>query len=70
MFPGKLRSRWEGPYIVKTVFPHGAIEIIDAKTGKADKVNGQRLKPYLHYLDGVEPDEDLGDPVYADSPGG
>lgn len=27
LFPGKLRSRWVGPYVVRTVFPHGATEI-------------------------------------------
>ncbi|XP_074374271.1 uncharacterized protein LOC141714665 [Apium graveolens] len=24
LFSGKLKSRWSGPFIVKTVFPHGA----------------------------------------------
>ena len=27
LFPRKLRSRWTRPFIVKNVFPHGAIEI-------------------------------------------
>ena len=27
LFPGKLRSRWTGPYIVRVVFSHGALEI-------------------------------------------
>ncbi|XP_074356421.1 uncharacterized protein LOC141696134 [Apium graveolens] len=47
LFPGKLRSRWEGPYIVKVVFPHGAIEIENLKNGEIFKVNRQRLKPFL-----------------------
>ena len=47
LFPGKLKSRWEGPYRVKQVFSHGAIEIEDLKGGNQFKVNGQRLKPYL-----------------------
>ncbi|GJV71018.1 hypothetical protein Tco_1491013 [Tanacetum coccineum] len=29
MYPGKLKSKWSGPNIVKTVYPHGAIEITD-----------------------------------------
>ncbi|XP_026419660.1 uncharacterized protein LOC113315612, partial [Papaver somniferum] len=29
LFPGKLRSRWKGPYLVRTVFPHGAVELED-----------------------------------------
>ncbi|XP_062024404.1 uncharacterized protein LOC133740465, partial [Rosa rugosa] len=27
LFPGKLRSRWVGPFIVTNVFAHGAVEI-------------------------------------------
>jgi hypothetical protein len=27
LFPGKLKSRWTGPFIIRTVFSHGAIEI-------------------------------------------
>ncbi|GJX13338.1 reverse transcriptase domain-containing protein [Tanacetum coccineum] len=45
MYPGKLKSKWSGPNIVKTVYLHGAIEITD-KDGFRFKVNGQRLKRY------------------------
>jgi hypothetical protein len=45
LFPGKLRSRWSGPYTITQIFPHGAIELY-YKDGNF-KVNGQRLKPYL-----------------------
>ena len=27
MFPGKVRSRWAGPFVVKVVYPYGAVEI-------------------------------------------
>ncbi|KAK9209124.1 hypothetical protein WN944_001488 [Citrus x changshan-huyou] len=47
LFPGKLRSRWSGPFIVHTVFPYGAIEIENPKNGDLFKVNGQILKPFL-----------------------
>ena len=47
LFPGKLQSRWSGLFVVKNVFPHGAIEIEDPKEGTTFKVNGQRLKPFL-----------------------
>ncbi|GKD97414.1 hypothetical protein Tco_1381311 [Tanacetum coccineum] len=43
MYPGKLKSKWSGPNIFKTVYPHEAIEITD-KDGFSFKVNGQRLK--------------------------
>ena len=39
-FQGKLRSRWIGPYVVKVVYPHRAIEIENPKNGEAFKVNG------------------------------
>ncbi|XP_042483512.1 uncharacterized protein LOC122063890 [Macadamia integrifolia] len=29
IFPGKLRSCWDGPYVVHTVFSHGAIEVLN-----------------------------------------
>ncbi|GJU39730.1 reverse transcriptase domain-containing protein [Tanacetum coccineum] len=45
MYPEKLKSKWSGPNIVKTVYPHGAIEITD-RDGFSFKVNGQRLKKY------------------------
>ncbi|GJR92204.1 reverse transcriptase domain-containing protein [Tanacetum coccineum] len=45
MHPGKLKSKWRGPNIVKVVYPYGAVEIID-KNGFSFKVIGQRLKKY------------------------
>lgn len=27
LFPGKLKSRWTGPYLLLHVFPHGAVEL-------------------------------------------
>lgn len=65
VFAGKLRSRWAGPYVVKSVAPHGAIEIENESNGNVFKVNGQRLKPFLGYIEVGEPDEDLGTPVYS-----
>ena len=47
LFPGKLKSRWSGPFQIKTVYPHGAVEIWSKDTGNF-KVNGQRLKVYFH----------------------
>ncbi|CAL2230197.1 unnamed protein product [Prunus armeniaca] len=46
LFPGKLRSKWIGPFVVTNVFPHGAVQIQSFKTGHEFKVNGHRLKPY------------------------
>ncbi|CAN6583244.1 unnamed protein product [Malus baccata var. baccata] len=46
LFPGKLHSRWIGPFVITNIFPHGAVEIQSAKTGYVFKVNGHRLKSY------------------------
>ncbi|CAN6586193.1 unnamed protein product [Malus baccata var. baccata] len=46
LFPGKLRSKWIGPFVVTNVFVHGAVQIQSLKTGQEFKVNGHRLKPY------------------------
>lgn len=45
LFPGKLRSRWSGPFTVVHIFPHGAVEVTHETKGNF-KVNGQRLKAY------------------------
>ncbi|GJT87758.1 reverse transcriptase domain-containing protein [Tanacetum coccineum] len=45
MHLGKLKSKWYGPNVVKTVHPYGTVEIIN-KNGISFKVNGQRLKKY------------------------
>jgi len=41
LFPGKLKSQWTGPFTVRVVSTHGAIEIEDPKNGNTFKVNGQ-----------------------------
>ncbi|CAA7054032.1 unnamed protein product [Microthlaspi erraticum] len=46
LFPGKLRSRWSGPFKIKEVKPYGAVVLWDPSGGDFT-VNGQRLKPYL-----------------------
>ena len=45
LFPGKLKSRWSGPFEVIQVFPYGSVEL-KAANGSTFKVNGQRVKPY------------------------
>ena len=46
LFPGKLKSRWCGPFTVTKVFPYGAVEV-SHDTKDTFKVNGQRLKHYI-----------------------
>nr|GEX17501.1 reverse transcriptase domain-containing protein [Tanacetum cinerariifolium] len=41
LHPRKLKSKWSGPFVAKTMYPYRAVEIID-KNGLSFKVNGQR----------------------------
>ena len=68
IFSGKLRSRWTGPFIVKVVYPYGAVEIENPVNGKIFKVNGQRLKQFLENFDRQESSEELVGPLYQDVP--
>ena len=47
LFPGKLRSRWDGPYEILEVYDNRSVLILDPKTQNSFKVNGHRLKPYI-----------------------
>ena len=52
--PGKLKSKWTGPYLITQVFPHGAVEL-KAKDGVWFKVNRERIKLYFgHKASGNE----------------
>ncbi|XP_062176246.1 uncharacterized protein LOC133881340 [Alnus glutinosa] len=67
LFPGKLCSRWIGPFVVTNVFPHGAVEIQNLATSKVIKVNGHRLKTFY---EGFQVENlvklDLEDPICTD----
>ena len=47
IFLGKLKSRWNGPYLVHKAYSNGVVEIANPKSGCIFKVNGHRLKPYM-----------------------
>ena len=52
--PGKLKSKWTGPYLITQVFPHGAVEL-KAKEGVRFKINRERIKLYFgHKTSGNE----------------
>ncbi|XP_070003227.1 uncharacterized protein [Nicotiana sylvestris] len=46
MFPGKLKSKWNGPFEIVGVTPFGALDLKN-KTNKVFQVNGHRVKHYL-----------------------
>ncbi|KAL5564084.1 hypothetical protein UlMin_033831 [Ulmus minor] len=47
LFPEKLKSRWSGLFWIAQIFPFGAMELEDEKSGRKFKVNGQRIKHYF-----------------------
>lgn len=51
--PGKLKSRWTGPYVVQKSYPSGHVDLIGHNN--VFKVNGHRLKLYY---EGVNTDSD------------
>ncbi|XP_073139095.1 uncharacterized protein [Henckelia pumila] len=61
LFPGKLKSRWSGPYKITRVYPSGAIEIKDARN-ESFMVNAQRLKHYV----GGDVDSMPGQPIISE----
>ena len=52
LFPGKLKSKWTGPYLVTQLFIHVAVEL-ETKEGVWFKVNGQHIKIYFGYAESV-----------------
>lgn len=49
LFLRKLKSRWSGPFRIKSISPYRAMELFNNKSNDSFVVNGQRLK---HYLEG------------------
>ena len=47
LFPGKLKSKWSGPFVVHEVMPHGAVVLQEPVTKRLWTVNGSRLKHYF-----------------------
>ncbi|XP_015970654.1 uncharacterized protein LOC107494138 [Arachis duranensis] len=46
-FPGKLKSRWSGPFTILKVSPYGHVELMEDKTQRTFTVNDHRFKHYL-----------------------
>ncbi|XP_073051291.1 uncharacterized protein [Primulina eburnea] len=56
LFPGKLKSRWSGPFAIESVQSYGVIEL-KCNDGRTFKVNRQRIKHYygteVRHLDNI-----------------
>lgn len=53
LFPGKLKTKWMGPFVIYKTLWNGTAELLDGKGGTF-LANGQRLKHYIRH-----PKEDL-----------
>ncbi|RDX77862.1 hypothetical protein CR513_41931, partial [Mucuna pruriens] len=42
---GKLRSKWDRPFVVTSIFPYSVVEVRDEAKNCMFKVNGHQLKP-------------------------
>ncbi|OIT35633.1 hypothetical protein A4A49_58936 [Nicotiana attenuata] len=47
LFPGKLKSRWSGPFRVVKIHLTGAVDIAASNDSRTFRVNGQSLKHYV-----------------------
>ncbi|WJZ89333.1 hypothetical protein VitviT2T_008559 [Vitis vinifera] len=47
IFPGKLKSRWIGHFIIDQVHLNGVVELLNSNGIDIFKVNGHRLKPFI-----------------------
>ncbi|CAM8986465.1 unnamed protein product [Rhodiola kirilowii] len=65
LMPGKLRSRWTGPYTVTRVFNHGALELECPADKRRFKVNGERVKLYHGEVVQSAQEFDLSEPPVA-----
>ncbi|CAM8950384.1 unnamed protein product [Rhodiola kirilowii] len=59
LFPGKLRSRWSGPFIVHKPYEDGHVELLN-NDGTTFTANGQRLK---HYREGFRDEQNVTFPL-------
>ena len=47
IFPGKLKPRWIGPFIIHQVYVNGVVELLNSNGKDTFRVNGYRLKPFM-----------------------
>ncbi|RVW40854.1 Retrovirus-related Pol polyprotein from transposon 412 [Vitis vinifera] len=47
IFPGKLKSRWIGPFIIHQVYVNGVVELLNSNGKDTFRVNGYLLKSFM-----------------------
>ncbi|RDX83492.1 hypothetical protein CR513_35577, partial [Mucuna pruriens] len=46
LIAGKLRSRWDGPFVITNIFPYGVVQLKDEQSNNTFQVNGHQIKPF------------------------
>ncbi|RDX63461.1 hypothetical protein CR513_58106, partial [Mucuna pruriens] len=46
LITGKLRSRWDRPFVITNIFPNGAVQLQDEHSSSTFQVNGHQIKPF------------------------
>ncbi|WKA00154.1 hypothetical protein VitviT2T_018541 [Vitis vinifera] len=67
IFPGKLKSRWIGPFIIHQVHLNGVVELLNSKGIDTFRVNGHRLKPFIEPFKPENEEINLLEPQKASS---
>ncbi|RVW69897.1 hypothetical protein CK203_059138 [Vitis vinifera] len=65
IFPGKLKSRWLGPFTIHQVYSNEVVELLNANSNRTFKVNGHRLKPFVEHFSRDKEEFILLDPPQA-----
>ncbi|RDX81511.1 hypothetical protein CR513_37799, partial [Mucuna pruriens] len=40
------KQKWDGPFVITNIFPHGAVQLKDEHTNNTLQVNGHQIKPF------------------------
>ncbi|GJR61711.1 hypothetical protein Tco_1503873 [Tanacetum coccineum] len=51
LFPGKLKSRWDGPYTISKVFPYGTVKVCGSIYKEVEFEENERYKTSEEYHD-------------------
>ena len=65
IFPGKLKSRWIGPFIIHQVHLNGVVELLNSNGIDTFRVNGHRLKSFFEPFKPEKEEINLLDPQKA-----
>ncbi|XP_042059557.1 uncharacterized protein LOC121804077 [Salvia splendens] len=61
LFPGKLKLKWTGPYMIKKIYDSGMVELL-APDGTLFQANGHRVKKYYNSNKVMEEEVTLEEP--------